>query len=111
MPARRAPRVRRRASGAAGCPASWLLGAITLVPQEARISIDTAMAYAREQRSVAAVAVVDESANLISMDRSDAASYWLGRQAIGKAGAAVAMQQPTGDSVQQYEGNPLRFLS
>ena|SRR5437870_3172014 len=78
---------------------------------EARIIIDAAMAYVRSQDRDAAIAVVDEHGNLISMDRTDGTSQFYGRFAVGKAVGAAALQQPTAVSAEQYEVNPQRFLS
>src|SRR4051812_32081875 len=64
----------------------------TLTLTEARVIIDGAMEYARSQGGDAAIAVVDEHGNLISMDRTDQTSQFFGRFAIGKAAGAVALQ-------------------
>jgi len=78
--------------------------------KEARIIIDAAMEYVRSQDAEAAIAVVDDNGNLISMDRTDGTSQFFGRFAVGKAVGAVALQQPTTTSADAYADNPQRFL-
>jgi glc operon protein GlcG len=79
--------------------------------QEARIIVDAAVAQVRAEGGRAAIAVVDDNGNVVSMDRMDGASGYFGRFAVGKAVAAVALQQPTSVSAEQYRNNPERILS
>src|ERR1043166_8709063 len=53
--------------------------------QEARVIIDAAVAYAREQKQVMTVVILDEEGQLISADRMEGASFHLERFAKGKA--------------------------
>ncbi len=82
-----------------------------LTLEEARVIIDAAIGYVRENNARAAVAVVDEHGHLISLDRTDGTSQFFGRFAVGKAVGAVALQVPTEVTAEQYHTNPQRFLS
>jgi len=79
--------------------------------EEARIIIDAAVAHVRGEKGHAAIAVVNDNGNLVSMDRMDGTSSFFERFAVGKAVGAVALQQSTADSAEQYKTNPQRFLS
>jgi len=85
--------------------------ATSLTLEEARIIIEAAIAKVRADKSRAAVAVVDDNGSLVSMDRMDGTSSFFQRFAVGKAVGAVALQQTTGESADQYTVNPPRFLS
>ena len=85
--------------------------ATSLTLEEARIIIEAAIAKVRADKSRAAIAVVDDNGSLVSMDRMDGTSSFFQRFAVGKAVGAVALQQTTGESADQYAVNPQRFLS
>jgi glc operon protein GlcG len=99
------------ASAAARAPRPRIDVATSLTLQEARIIIDTAAAKVRAENAHAAIAVVDDNGNLVSMDRMDGTSSFFQRFAVGKAIGAVALQQTTAESADQYKVNPQRFLS
>jgi uncharacterized protein GlcG (DUF336 family) len=98
-------------SGAAREPRPRIDVATSLTLQEARVIIDTAIAKVRAENAHAAIAVVDDNGNLVSMDRMDGTSNFFQRFAVGKAIGAVALQQTTAESADQYKVNPQRFLS
>jgi glc operon protein GlcG len=85
--------------------------ATSLSLEEARIIIEAAVARVRADKAHAAIAVVDDNGNLVSMDRVDGTSSFFQRFAVGKAVGAVALQQTTAESAEQYKTNPQRFLS
>jgi uncharacterized protein GlcG (DUF336 family) len=85
--------------------------ATSLTLEEARVIIEAAIARVRADNGHAAIAVVDDNGNLVSMDRMDGTSSFFQRFAVGKALGAVALQQTTGESADQYKTNPQRFLS
>ena len=85
--------------------------ATSLSLAEARVIIEAAVARVREDKGHAAIAVVDDNGNLVSMDRMDGTSNFFERFAVGKAVGAVALQVDTGVSAEQYKTNPQRFLS
>src|SRR5262245_22966951 len=60
--------------------------------QEARIIIDGAVAYARENKMQMTVVIVDDSGQLISADRMENASFHLERFAKGKALASLILR-------------------
>ena len=62
---------------------------------EARAIIDAAIAYAREQKMLMAVVVVDQSGNVVSGDRMDGVSPANTHLAEGKAFASVMFRQTT----------------
>src|SRR5207302_5807395 len=49
--------------------------------------------------------------DVVSMDRMDGTTNFFARYAEGKARGAVALQQTTAESADQYGTNPQRFLS
>ena len=85
--------------------------ATSLTLEEARIIIEAAIAKVRADKGRAAIAVVDDNGSLVSMDRMDGTSSFFQRFAVGKAVGAVALQQTTAESSDQYAVNPQRFLS
>src|SRR5262249_40411302 len=94
-----------------GAPAAQISGVSSLSLQEGRVIVGAAVAPGGAEGGGAAIAVVDDNGNLVSMDRMDGASGYFGRFAVGKAVAAVALQQPTSVSAEQYRNNPERILS
>jgi glc operon protein GlcG len=92
-------------------PAPQISVVSSLSLQEARVIVEAAVAQVRAEGGRAAIAVVDDNGNVVSMDRMDGASGYFGRFAVGKAVAAVALQQPTSVSAEQYRNNPERILS
>ena len=98
-------------SGSARAPRPRIDAASSLSLQEARVIIEAALASVRSDKAHAAIAVVDDNGNLVSMDRMDGTSSFFARFAVGKAVGAVALQQTTAESSDQYKTNPQRFLS
>ena len=98
-------------SGSARVPRPRIDAASSLSLQEARVIIEAAVARVRADKAHAAIAVVDDNGNLVSMDRMDGTSSFFARFAVGKAVGAVALQQTTAESSDQYKTNPQRFLS
>jgi glc operon protein GlcG len=62
---------------------------------EARVIIDAATAFARDQKMVMAVAVVDQAGNAVSVDRMDGSSFGNTHLAEGKAFASLVFRQTT----------------
>ena len=79
--------------------------------EEARIIIDAAVAFVKAEKGPAAIIVVDDNGNIVSMDRMDGTSSFFQRLALGKATGAVALQQSTAETAEQYKTNPQRYLS
>jgi glc operon protein GlcG len=98
-------------SAPARAPRPRIDAASSLSLEEARIIIEAAVARVRADKAHAAIAVVDDNGNLVSMDRIDGTSSFFARFAVGKAVGAVALQQTTAESSDQYKVNPQRFLS
>jgi glc operon protein GlcG len=98
-------------SAGARAPRPRIDAASSLSLEEARIIIEAAVARVRADKAHAAIAVVDDNGNLVSMDRIDGTSSFFARFAVGKAVGAVALQQTTAESSDQYKTNPQRFLS
>ncbi|HEY2989673.1 MAG TPA: heme-binding protein [Candidatus Binatia bacterium] len=98
-------------NAAARAPRPRIDAASSLSLEEARIIIEAAVARVRAEKAHAAIAVVDDNGNLVSMDRMDGTSSFFARFAVGKAVGAVALQQTTAESSDQYKVNPQRFLS
>jgi len=72
----------------------------TVVPSlislaEARVIIDAATAFARDQKMVMAVVVVDQAGNVVSGDRMDGSSFGNTPLAEGKAFASLVFRQTT----------------
>jgi glc operon protein GlcG len=72
----------------------------TVVPSlislaEARVIIDAATTFARDQKMVMAVAVVDRAGNVVSGDRMDGSSFGNTHLAEGKAFASLVFRQTT----------------
>src|SRR5688572_9283716 len=85
-----APASQLAAAPAAAPPASVAGQRIRIAPgplslEEARIIVDTAIAQVRAENGRAAIAVVDEHANLIALDRMDTTPSFFGRIAVAKA--------------------------
>jgi len=62
---------------------------------EARVIIDGAVAFARDQNMRMAVVVVDQSGSVVSADRVDRVSFANSHLAEGKAFASAAFRQTT----------------
>jgi len=65
----------------------------------------------KAEKGHAAIIVVDDNGNVVSMDRMDGTSSFFQRLALGKATGAVALQQNTAETAEQYKTNPQRYLS
>jgi glc operon protein GlcG len=79
--------------------------------EEARVIIEAAAALVRQEKGHAAIVVVDDNGNLVSMDRMNGTSSFFQRFAVGKAVGAVALQVSTAETFEAYKTNPQRFLS
>jgi uncharacterized protein GlcG (DUF336 family) len=77
---------------------------------EARVIIEGAVAYAREQNMRMAVVVVDAAGNVVSGDRMDGASLQNIRFAEGKAFASALYRQSTDDLAGLYKTRPDRYF-
>src|SRR5262245_22439257 len=83
---------------------------MSLTLSEARTIIDAGVARARELNQRAAISVVDEAGQVISLDRMDGVALHRDRFATGKALAAVVMRQATVESVKLRETQPERYF-
>jgi glc operon protein GlcG len=77
--------------------------------QEARIIIDGAVAYARENKMQMTVVILDDSGQLISADRMENASFHLERFAKGKALASLILRDRTEVASELAKTRPDRF--
>ena len=78
--------------------------------QEARIIIDAAVAYARENKMQMTVVIVDDSGQLISADRMENASFHLERFAKGKALASLILRDRTEVVAELSKTRPDRYF-
>ena len=78
--------------------------------QEARVIIDAAVAYAREQKLTMTVVILDEEGQLISADRMEGASFHLERFAKGKAYASIILRDRTETAAELAGQEPSRPL-
>ena len=85
--------------------------ATSITLEEARVIIEAATALVRQEKGHAAIVVVDDNGNLVSMDRMNGTSSFFQRFAVGKAVGAVALQVSTAETFEAYKTNPQRFLS
>jgi hypothetical protein len=77
-------------SAAASAPRPRIDAASSLSLEEARIIIEAAVARVRADKAHAAIAVVDDNGNLVSMDRIDGTSSFFARFGVGDVEAAKA---------------------
>jgi len=82
----------------------------SITREEARVIIEAAIAYAREQNMRMAVVVCDTSGNVVSGDRMDGASLQNIRFAEGKAFAAALYRQSTEDLAALHRTRPDRYF-
>jgi uncharacterized protein GlcG (DUF336 family) len=78
--------------------------------QEARIIIDGAVAYARENKMQMTVVIVDHAGQLISADRMEGASFHLERFAKGKAYASLILRDRTEVAAELAKDRPDRYF-
>jgi glc operon protein GlcG len=78
--------------------------------QEARVIVDAAVAYAREQKLTMTVVVLDEEGQLISADRMEGASFHLERFAKGKAFASLILRDRTETAAELAKSRPDRYF-
>ena len=78
--------------------------------QEARVIIDGAVAYARENKMQMTVVIVDDSGQLISADRMENASFHLERFAKGKALASLILRDRTEVAAELAKTRPDRYF-
>jgi uncharacterized protein GlcG (DUF336 family) len=78
--------------------------------QEARVIIDGAVAYARENKMQMTVVIVDDSGQLISADRMENASFHLERFAKGKAMASLILRDRTEVAAELAKTRPDRYF-
>jgi len=82
---------------------------MTLTRKEARVLIDTAAEKAVELGQKPAIAVVDASGRLVSLDQLDGALHNRDRMAKGKAMAAITLGQNTHDALDLLDTKPTRY--
>ena len=85
--------------------------ATSITLEDARVIIEAAAALVRQEKGHAAIVVVDDNGNVVSMDRMNGTSSFYQRFAVGKAVGAVALQVSTAETFEAYKTNPQRFLS
>ena len=85
--------------------------ATSITLEDARVIIEAAAALVRQEKGHAAIVVVDDNGNVVSMDRMNGTSSFFQRFAVGKAVGAVALQVSTAETFEAYKTNPQRFLS
>ena len=78
--------------------------------QEARVIIDAAVAYAREQKLTMTVVILDEEGQLISADRMEGASFHLERFAKGKAYASIILRDRTETAAELAKSRPDHYF-
>lgn len=78
--------------------------------QEARVIIDAAVAYARDQKMTMTVVILDEEGQLISADRMEGASFHLERFAKGKAYASLILRDRTETAAELAKTRPDRYF-
>jgi uncharacterized protein GlcG (DUF336 family) len=78
--------------------------------QEARLIIDGAVAYAREQKMTMTVVILDEEGQLISADRMEGASFHLEPFAKGKAYASLILRDRTETATEMAKSRPDRYF-
>jgi uncharacterized protein GlcG (DUF336 family) len=77
---------------------------------EARVIIEAAVSYAREQNLRMAVVVVDQSGNVVSSDRMDSISFGNTPLAEGKAFASAVFRQTTESLADLAKTRPDRYF-
>jgi uncharacterized protein GlcG (DUF336 family) len=95
--------------GAADAPRP-LAPPTSLSLQEARVIIDAAVAYAREQKLRMTVVILDDAGQLISADRMEGASFHLERFARGKAYASLMLRDRTEAAAELAKSRPDRYF-
>ena len=87
-----------------------LAPATALSLQEARVIIDGAVAFAREQKQRMTVVVLDEEGQLISADRMEGASFHPERFAKGKAFTSLILRDRTETAADLAKSRPDRYF-
>lgn len=82
---------------------------MSLTRKEARVLIDTAAEKGAELGMKPAIAVVDASGRLLSLDQTDGALPNRDRMAKGKALAAITLGKNTHDVLDMIETKPTRY--
>lgn len=82
---------------------------MTLTRREARVLIETAVEKAEELGQRPAVAVVDTTGRLVSLDQTDGAHLNRDRMAKGKAMAAIILGQNTHEAMEMQQTKPTRY--
>ncbi|MGH9243876.1 MAG: GlcG/HbpS family heme-binding protein [Acidimicrobiales bacterium] len=82
---------------------------MTLTRKEARILIDAAADKADELGQKPAIAVVDATSRVVSVDQLDGARLHRDRMAKGKALAAIVLGQNTHDALEMQQTRPTRY--
>ena len=77
---------------------------------EARLIIDGAVAYARENKMQMTVVILDDAGQLISADRMEGASFHLERFAKGKAYASLILRDRTEVAAELAKDRPDRYF-
>lgn len=84
---------------------------MSLTRQEARIIIEAAIAEAEGNGQRVAVAVLDDSGRLVSIDQMDGTKHKRDEFARGKAFCSLLLQQPTIEAKEMLNTSPARFHS
>ena len=82
---------------------------MSLTRKEARTLIDAAAVKADEMGQRVAIAVIDASGRVVSVDQLDGARLHRDRMAKGKALAAVVLGQNTHDAMEMQQTKPTRY--
>jgi len=82
---------------------------MSLTRKEARILIDTAADKAEELGQKPAIAVVDSTGRLVSLDQLDGAHLNRDRMAKGKAMAAIILGENTHEALEMQQTKPTRY--
>lgn len=83
---------------------------MTLTLKEARTIIDHAAAKASELGANCAIAVLDASGRVVSVDQLDGAHLHRDKMAKGKALAALVLGQDTHEALDMHETKPTRYF-
>ena len=102
--------IARPVTAAAAQAARPLAPPTSLSLQEARVIIDAAVAYARENKMQMTVVILDDSGQLISADRMENASFHLERFAKGKALASLILRDRTEAAAELSKTRPDRYF-
>ncbi len=84
---------------------------MSITRAEARIVIEAAISHAQSIGQFVAVAVIDDTGRVVSLDQMDGTKFKRDEFARGKAFAALLLQQSTNEAKEMITSNPTRFYS